>query len=112
MLKEQKMKKLLMVLIGMGIVLIISIRAWIHYFPVEPISKYVEQNKVEEVAVAPIPEPVKVKPKPIKLFKCDDREYCSQMKSYDEAKYFTDYCPNTKMDGDDDGIPCESQFGR
>ncbi len=39
MLKEQKMKKLLMVLIGMGIVLIISIREWVHYFPVEPISK-------------------------------------------------------------------------
>lgn len=43
-------------------------------------------------------------------FKCDGRQHCSQMKSYDEAKYFITYCPNTKMDGDKDGIPCERQF--
>jgi len=40
-------------------------------------------------------------------FKCDGRQHCSQMKSYDEAKYFIKHCPNTKMDGDNDGIPCE-----
>ena len=43
---------------------------------------------------------------------CDQRQYCSQMTSYEEAKYFTDNCPDTKMDGDGDGIPCERQFGR
>ena len=45
-------------------------------------------------------------------FKCDGREYCGQMNSYEEAKYFIHNCPNTKMDGDNDGIPCERQFGR
>ncbi len=45
-------------------------------------------------------------------FHCDQRQYCSQMTSYEEAKYFTDNCPDTKMDGDGDGIPCERQFGR
>jgi len=45
-------------------------------------------------------------------FKCDGRQYCSQMKSYAEAKYFLTYCPNTKMDGDKDGIPCERQFNK
>ena len=43
-------------------------------------------------------------------FKCDGRHHCSQMKSYAEAKYFIKHCPNTKMDGDNDGIPCERQF--
>ncbi|WP_373746233.1 cold shock domain-containing protein [Neisseria dentiae] len=43
-------------------------------------------------------------------FKCDGREYCSQMKSYDEAKFFLNHCPNVKMDGDKNGIPCEEQF--
>jgi hypothetical protein len=43
-------------------------------------------------------------------FKCDGRQHCSQMKSYTEAKYFIEHCPNTKMDGDNDGIPCERQF--
>ncbi len=45
-------------------------------------------------------------------FKCDGRQYCSQMTSYEEAKYFLKNCPNTKMDGDEDGIPCERQFNR
>jgi hypothetical protein len=40
-------------------------------------------------------------------FKCDGRQHCSQMRSYKEAKYFIKHCPNTKMDGDNDGIPCE-----
>jgi len=43
-------------------------------------------------------------------FKCDGRQHCSQMTSYEEAKYFIQHCPNTKMDGDNDGIPCERQF--
>lgn len=45
-------------------------------------------------------------------FSCDGRQHCSQMRSYEEAKYFIRNCPNTKMDGDRDGIPCERQFGR
>lgn len=45
-------------------------------------------------------------------YECDGREYCSQMTSYEEAKFFIQNCPNTKMDGDRDGEPCESQFSR
>ena len=43
-------------------------------------------------------------------FTCDGRRHCSQMTSCAEAKYFLKNCPNTKMDGDGDGIPCESQW--
>ncbi|WP_068547891.1 excalibur calcium-binding domain-containing protein [Thalassotalea crassostreae] len=50
--------------------------------------------------------------KPKSRFKCDGRQHCSQMRSYEEAKYFIRHCPNTKMDGDNDGIPCERQFNR
>jgi len=42
--------------------------------------------------------------------KCDGRQYCSQMNSCDEAKYFLAHCPNPRMDGDGDGIPCEGQW--
>jgi hypothetical protein len=45
-------------------------------------------------------------------FQCDGRQHCSQMRSYEEAVFFLRNCPNTKMDGDRDGIPCEQQFGR
>ncbi len=41
-------------------------------------------------------------------FKCDGRQYCSQMISRAEAEFFIKNCPNTKMDGDYDGIPCEN----
>jgi cold shock CspA family protein len=43
-------------------------------------------------------------------FQCDGRKYCSQMTSCKEAKYFLKNCPNTEMDGDGDGNPCESQW--
>ncbi len=44
------------------------------------------------------------------IYRCDGREYCSQMNSCEEAKYFIKHCPYTKMDGDGDGIPCENQW--
>jgi hypothetical protein len=43
-------------------------------------------------------------------FKCDGRVYCSQMTSCAEAEYFLSSCPGVKMDGDNDGVPCEKQW--
>ena len=43
-------------------------------------------------------------------FECDGRTHCSQMRSCAEAKYFLAHCPNTEMDGDADGLPCEHQW--
>jgi hypothetical protein len=45
-------------------------------------------------------------------FKCDGRIYCSQMTSCAEATYFLQNCPGTKMDGNNDGTPCEKQWCR
>lgn len=45
-------------------------------------------------------------------FKCDGRTFCSQMSSCEEAMYFLKHCPNTNMDGNNDGIPCEKQWCR
>lgn len=45
---------------------------------------------------------------PAENFTCDGRQYCSQMNSRAEAEFFIRNCPNTKMDGDHDGEPCES----
>ena len=47
----------------------------------------------------------------VQSFECDGREHCSQMNSRAEAFFFIRNCPNTKMDGDGDGVPCERQFG-
>ncbi len=43
-------------------------------------------------------------------FACDGRTYCSQMTSCEEATFFLRNCPNVKMDGNNDGIPCEKQW--
>ena len=45
-------------------------------------------------------------------FKCDGRVYCSQMRSCAEATFFLKSCPGVKMDGDGDGVPCETQWCR
>ncbi|MBK7982557.1 MAG: excalibur calcium-binding domain-containing protein [Candidatus Competibacteraceae bacterium] len=45
-------------------------------------------------------------------FKCDGRTHCSQMTSCEEATFFLRNCPNVKMDGNNDGIPCEKQWCR
>lgn len=45
-------------------------------------------------------------------YACDGRTHCSQMTSCEEARFFIRNCPGTKMDGDNDGIPCERQWCR
>ena len=62
------------------------------------------------------PSPLRTTPAPVPLitnnYRCDGRQHCSQMSSCAEATFFLKNCPNTKMDGDMDGIPCEEQWCR
>lgn len=84
------MKKLIIVLIIIG--------AFIHYKKINvPAVLGFKQSQIEYSA-------------PSKTYSCDGREYCSQMTSCEEATYFLDNCPNTKMDGNNDGVPCEKQW--
>ena len=43
-------------------------------------------------------------------FACDGRTTCPQMTSCAEAKFFLKNCPTENMDGDLDGVPCESEW--
>lgn len=52
----------------------------------------------------------KREPKQPASYKCDGRIHCSQMTSCAEAKFFLANCSGVKMDGDNDGIPCEKQW--
>jgi cold shock CspA family protein len=47
---------------------------------------------------------------PTSAFVCDGRTHCSQMTSCAEATWFINHCPGTQMDGNNDGVPCESQW--
>jgi micrococcal nuclease len=42
--------------------------------------------------------------------RCDGRTHCSQMSSCAEATWFSKNCPGVKMDGNNDGVPCERQW--
>lgn len=62
---------------------------------------------------APLPREASTVPTAVSgSFRCDGRKYCSQMTSCAESKYFLAHCPGVKMDGDNDGIPCEEQWCR
>jgi hypothetical protein len=73
-------------------------------------QKAISVEQTVNVAPTIVTQPLPKTNKP--QFTCDGRQHCSQMTSYEEAKYFIKHCPNTKMDGDNDGVPCERQFGR
>jgi len=64
-------------------------------------------------AAAPPPRPTRPtrgEAPPAAAFRCDGRTRCSQMRSCAEAQYFLARCPGVQMDGDNDGVPCESQW--
>jgi cold shock CspA family protein len=65
---------------------------------------------IDENAIAVSAPNVKDMYTPSNDLKCDGRTRCSQMTSCEEATYFLHNCPNTKMDGDANGVPCERQW--
>ena len=83
-------------------VFLLAVVGWFGYSYISkdrasPITPSVRATPAPSAAVAPI-------------FSCDGRTRCSQMTSCAEATYFVKQCPGTQMDGDGDGVPCESQW--
>lgn len=39
---------------------------------------------------------------------CEEKPYCSNLKTCDEAIFFLQICHLKRLDGDNDGLPCES----
>lgn len=96
------MKKILLLLI-------LGALAWNGY------QKYLQKTDgvavfkeaIAELPSIPVLHPASDQPQ---SYACDGRTYCSQMKSCEEAKYFLKNCPDVKMDGNNDGVPCEKQW--
>lgn len=68
---------------------------------------YTSRHNVFDEAVFATPQPSHTANQ---TFKCDGRTQCPQMTSCEEAIYFLQHCPNTQMDGNNDGEPCEQQW--
>ncbi len=47
---------------------------------------------------------------PAQPYRCDGRTHCSQMRSCADATQVLEHCTGTEMDGDGDGVPCETQW--
>ncbi|MDP1666142.1 MAG: excalibur calcium-binding domain-containing protein [Methylobacter sp.] len=70
-------------------------------------QKFYPNSSKSEIAEA---TDIAQSPRLAEAFQCQGKVYCSEMSSYDEALFYLYNCPGTKMDGDHDGAPCESQF--
>jgi hypothetical protein len=81
------------------IIALLAVLGWQGY------TKY----QTKKIAAADILEPSEVSHY-TSSFTCDGRTYCSQMTSCEEATFFLRNCPGVKMDGNNDGIPCEKQW--
>lgn len=89
------------------VVVILASLAWFAY---GKYHAYTITTAPKEVSEAARPLPLERSPASAATFRCDGRIYCSQMASCAEATYFLRNCPGTKMDGNNDGVPCESQW--
>jgi hypothetical protein len=88
------------------IVVILGLLGWQGY-------QHYEARTAKAAALPESPmAPVLAAPVVVSQYKCDGRTYCSQMTSCEEATYFLRNCPGVKMDGDNDGVPCEEQWCR
>ncbi len=87
----------------------------------ELVTKNIMENEVKKEIRDDIPlvpkgiaelynKHIRINKKASSKYTCDGRQHCSQMNSCEEAKFFINNCPNTKMDGDRDGVPCERQW--
>jgi hypothetical protein len=87
------------------ILLIIAGLGWYGYTRYEGARAKRVQPAASPVQLAPL-----ARTPTAAAFTCDGRTYCSQMTSCAEATYFLKNCPGVKMDGNNDGVPCEQQW--
>nr|WP_279629858.1 endonuclease [Halomonas andesensis] len=70
-------------------------------------NSYVESISAEVEIVDHVAEPI-FQSKTSSVYSCDMRKTCGQMASCEEARFHLQQCGNGRLDGDADGVPCES----
>ena len=91
-------------LIGLVLLLALGAFGFNHYRKFASVSS--SSSRPQTSTAQPAIEPAAT----AATFRCDGRTHCSQMTSCTEAKFFLKNCPGTKMDGNNDGTPCEQQW--
>ncbi|TMO05181.1 cold-shock protein [Pseudoalteromonas sp. S327] len=85
----------------------VAVNKYNHYQSSEQFNNHTPVITNADLATFDEQYPKTVIPQGTQNFTCDGRQHCSQMTSRAEAVFFINNCPNTKMDGDGDGDPCE-----
>ena len=82
----------------------VGVYGYAHYS--KRVSAYAaaDSGASQVIPAAQLPQPA------LASYRCDGRQHCSQMTSCAEATFFLKNCPSVKMDGDNDGVPCEQQL--
>lgn len=86
----------------------VAVNKYNHYKTNEQFNNHTPVITNADLATFDEQYPKVVIPKNTQNFTCDGRQYCTEMRSREEAVFFINNCPNTKMDGDGDGKPCEN----
>lgn len=79
-------------------------------------KQYQEFNEAPAIDEVPVLTNEDTQPMPMyetatPRFQCEaGKTHCSHMSSCAEATFYIQHCPNTQMDGNGDGIPCERQW--
>jgi disulfide bond formation protein DsbB len=92
-------KLILLVAMGLGIY---------QYFTQHSSVSNVEPNQISYSSDTGVSQ--NIIPTSSNQFSCQGKTHCSQMQSFEEAKFYLANCPGVEMDGDGDGVPCERQF--
>jgi cold shock CspA family protein len=100
--QPQKQQKSNISIIGIAVLAIIM---WIFYEKYQSHLAEIETNTTTSTEYQDMPQITTTS-----SYHCDGRTHCSQMSSCEEATFFIKNCPNTQMDGNDDGVPCEKQW--
>ena len=91
------------------IIALLVFAAWKAYGEYQSREARAAPQGLSQVSAEPGASSARV-PETTSQFRCDGRTHCSQMTSCAEATFFLKNCPGTKMDGNNDGIPCEKQW--
>lgn len=85
---------------------LIAFACWDYY-----LRKHSDPVSIDEKVAGGVDTLQNSNPEPVRetqTFQCDGRVDCSDMHSRAEAEFFVKHCPGIKMDGDNDGEPCEN----
>lgn len=85
---------------------ILALAAWNYHLNKEAEERGEERGLIKEIVQGVQGAVFKRDPK----FRCDGRRFCHEMRSADEARFFLTHCPETQLDDNANGIPCEDDF--